>query len=143
MAAMIPVTASIALDPDEIEMTFIRASGPGGQNVNKVSSAVQLRFDVTNSPSLTDGVKERLSALAGSRLTKDGVLVLTADQFRTQERNKADAIARLVDLVRKAAHVPKPRKATKPSKATKARRVDSKVKRGAVKARRGGAIDFD
>ena len=140
---MIPVTASISLDPDEIELTFIRASGPGGQNVNKVSSAVQLRFDVTNSPALDAGVKARLSALAGSRLTKDGVIVLTADQFRTQERNKADAIARLVELVRKAAHVPKPRKATRPSKATKARRVDTKVKRGAVKARRGGQIDLD
>ncbi len=140
---MIPVTASISLDPDEIELTFIRASGPGGQNVNKVSSAVQLRFDVTNAPSLDEGVKARLATLAGSRLTKDGVIVLTADQFRTQERNKADAIARLVELVRKAAHVPKPRKATRPSKATKARRVDTKVKRGAVKARRGGQIDLD
>ena len=140
---MIPVTAAISLDPDELEMTFIRASGPGGQNVNKVSSAVQLRFDVANSPSLAEDVKARLGVLAGSRLTKDGVIVLTADQFRTQDRNKADAIARLVDLVRKAAHVPKPRKATKPSKAARARRVDTKVKRGAVKARRGGAIDFD
>ena len=140
---MIPVTASIVLDPDELEMTFIRASGPGGQNVNKVSSAVQLRFDVAHSPSLTEDVKARLGALAGSRLTKDGVIVLTADQFRTQERNKADAIARLVELVRKAAQVPKPRKATRPSKAAKERRVDTKVKRGAVKARRGGQIDFD
>jgi ribosome-associated protein len=140
---MIPVTPTIELDDAEIELSFIRASGPGGQNVNKVSSAVQLRFDMANSPNLEEEVKERLARLAGQRLTKDGVIVLTADGHRTQERNKADAIARLVELIARAAHKPKPRKATRPSKAVKARRVDSKVKRGALKAGRRGRPDLE
>jgi ribosome-associated protein len=140
---MIPITPTIELDDAEIELSFIRASGPGGQNVNKVSSAVQLRFDMANSPNLEEEVKERLARLAGQRLTKDGVIVLTADGHRTQERNKADAIARLVELIARAAHKPKPRKATRPSKAVKARRVDSKVKRGALKAGRRGRPDLE
>ncbi|MGE3142476.1 MAG: alternative ribosome rescue aminoacyl-tRNA hydrolase ArfB [Hyphomonadaceae bacterium] len=134
---MIPVTPAIALDEAEIEERFIRAGGPGGQNVNKVSTAVELRFDVRGSPSLPEGVRARLERLAGRRLTLEGVLVLKADRFRTQERNRADALERLVELVREAAYVAPPRRATKPTRASKEKRMDAKTKRGAIKANRG------
>ena len=133
---MIPVTPRISLDERELSFSFIRASGPGGQNVNKVSSAVQLRFDVRNSASLPESVKARLEVLAGRRLTQDGVLVLLAQQHRSQERNREDAIARLVDLVRQAAVVPKARRATRPTLGSKKRRVESKARRGAIKGLR-------
>jgi ribosome-associated protein len=133
---MIPINDMISLQDDELDISFIRASGPGGQNVNKVSSAVQLRFDARRSRSLTNEVSIRLQALAGSRLTIEGIIVITADRFRTQERNRADAIERLSDLIRKAAYRPPVRHATKPTKASKVRRVDSKVKRGDLKSMR-------
>lgn len=141
---MIAIPPHIELDEAELEFSFIRASGPGGQNVNKVATAVQMRFDARLSPSLPNDVSTRLQKLAGSRLTNDGVIVITANRFRTQERNKADAIDRLVELIAKAAQPPPPpRKKTKPSRAAKAKRVDSKVRRGAIKAMRGrpGAAD--
>jgi ribosome-associated protein len=141
---MIPIPPNIELDEAELEFSFIRASGPGGQNVNKVATAVQMRFDARRSPSLPNDVSTRLQKLAGSRLTNEGVIVITANRFRTQERNKADGIDRLVELIARAAEPPPPpRKKTKPSKAAKAKRVDSKVRRGAVKAMRGrpGASD--
>ena len=135
---MIEITPAIALDDSELEFAFIRASGPGGQNVNKVATAVQMRFDARRSPSLPNDVSTRLQKLAGSRLTLDGVIVISANRHRTQERNKADAIDRLVELIAKAAEPPPPpRKKTKPSKAAKARRVDAKTRRGSVKAMRG------
>ena len=135
---MIPIPPNIELDEAELEFSFIRASGPGGQNVNKVATAVQMRFDARRSPSLPNDVSTRLQKLAGSRLTNDGVIVITANRFRTQDRNKADAIDRLVELIARAAEPPPPpRKKTRPSKAAKAKRVDSKVRRGAVKAMRG------
>lgn len=137
----IVVTPSLSIEDNEIDISFVRASGPGGQNVNKVSTAVQLRFDARRSPSLPDDVALRLLRLAGSRATKDGVIVISADRFRTQERNREDAIARLVDLIARAAERPKPRKATKPSKAAKAKRVDEKTKRGAVKKLRSARGD--
>jgi len=133
---MIRVTASIALDESELIERFVRASGPGGQNVNKVSSAVELRFDVARSPALTEPVRQRLAKLAGRRLTQDGVLVLSADRFRTQERNREDARERLFALIREAAVPPKPRRKTRPTLASKKRRVEGKVKRGGVKQMR-------
>jgi len=130
---MLEITSHISIDERELEERFIRASGPGGQNVNKVSTAVELRFDVRHSGSLPLAVRDRLVRLAGRRITSDGVLVIRAERHRTQEQNRDDARARLVDLVRAALHVPKKRIATKPSRAAKARRVDAKVRRGGIK----------
>ncbi len=140
---MIRVTGRISLDPREIEISFIRASGPGGQNVNKVSSAVQLRFDVRQSQAYDDYVRERLEKLAGSRLTREGVLVLTAQEHRSQERNREDAIERLLTLIRAAAVVPKIRRATRPTLGSKKRRLDSKSKRAGVKNLRRSKSDYE
>ncbi|CAL8968088.1 Peptidyl-tRNA hydrolase ArfB [Rhodoplanes serenus] len=135
---MIRVTDHIALDETELVEEFVRASGPGGQNVNKVATAVQLRFDVRRSPSLPNDVAIRLMRLAGSRLTTDGVLVITAQRFRTQERNRADARERLIAMIQEAAVRPTPRRPTRPTLASKKRRVDAKKHRGAIKSRRQG-----
>jgi ribosome-associated protein len=134
---MIRVTDDIAISEREISENFVRASGPGGQNVNKVATAVQLRFDARRSPSLSEDVRERLESLAGARLTKDGVIVIFADRFRTQERNRVDALERLVGLIRRAAHVPKRRRPTKPTAASKERRLKGKSERSGVKRLRG------
>jgi ribosome-associated protein len=133
---MIRITPSISIGEDELEEHFIRASGPGGQNVNKLASAVQLRFDVRRSPSLPDDVRTRLERLAGKRLTRDGVIVINAQRHRTQERNREDARERLVDLIRRAAVAPVPRRATKPTAASRERRLESKKRRSSIKGLR-------
>ena len=140
---MIRITDFIAIDEGELEERFVRASGPGGQNVNKLSTAVQLRFDVRGSPSLPNDVAVRLMRLAGSRLTKDGVLVLIAQTHRTQERNRAEARERLVALIRKASVRPIPRRATKPTKASKQRRIEGKKRRSGIKALRRDRPSFE
>jgi ribosome-associated protein len=138
---LIPINGHLFLDDSEIEESFVRASGPGGQNVNKVSSAVQIRFDLSVSRSLPQDVRERLARLAGRRLTGDGVLVIIAQRYRTQERNRWEALDRLIALIRRAAVQPTPRRPTKPSRAAKERRLEAKARRAAVKQQRRIAPD--
>jgi ribosome-associated protein len=134
---MIRISSRIAIDEREIAERFIRASGPGGQNVNKLATAVQLRFDVRRSPSLPPDVRLRLEQLAGQRLTRDGVLVITAQRHRTQERNREDARDKLIDLIRRASVAPTIRRATKPTAASRQRRLKAKSERSALKRLRG------
>lgn len=143
MAAPIRITEELSLDPGELEFTFIRSSGPGGQNVNKVASAVQLRFNLKGCASLPQAVKTRAAKLAGSRFTNEGDIVLTASSFRTQNLNREDAIARLTNLLAKAAVPPKARRKTRPTLASKRRRLETKTKRGAVKSLRGSKPQLD
>lgn len=140
---MIPVTASIALDERDLEERFIRASGPGGQNVNKVSTAVELRFRLNGYTDMPDDVRARLKRLAGRRLTLEGEIVIRAEEHRTQDRNRSEALARLMALVEQATHRPKPRVKTKVPKAAKQKRLDSKSRRSDVKSKRGRVRDHD
>ena len=139
----IVITRTVSIDPSEIEETFVRGTGPGGQNVNKVSSAVQLRFDLANSPSIPEAMKRRVAVLAGKRLTKDGVIVIIANSHRDQPMNRADALQRLVDLLIAGSHVPKFRVATRPTLASKKRRLEGKSIRSSIKQHRSGKPDLE
>jgi len=140
---VIEITPTISIDESELEFVFVRSSGPGGQNVNKVATAVQLRFDAAASPSLDDQTRARLIRLAGSRMTADGVLIINARRHRTQERNREDAIARFITLVKEASKKPKTRRKTRPSAASKERRLLDKQKRGELKRTRKPVRDSD
>ena len=140
---MIRITDTINIDEAEVHESFVRSSGPGGQNVNKLSTAVQLRFDVRHSPSLPNDVAVRLTRLAGRRMTKGGELVLIAQNHRTQERNRAEALERLIDLIRRAAVRPVPRRATRPTKASKQRRLEGKKRRSVIKRQRQSKPSFE
>ncbi len=137
MPEMIAITETIAIDERELDESFVRSSGPGGQNVNKLATAVQLRFDLRGSPAIPPGMKARAEKLAGQRLTREGVIVISADRFRTQDQNRDDARARLVELLQRAAVVPKVRRKTRPTLASKKRRIEGKKHRSEVKSRRG------
>ena len=139
--ARLPVTASIALSDTELVESFVLASGPGGQNVNKLATAVELRFDVLHSPSLSEEVRARLLRLCGRRLTRDGVLVVHAQRFRSQEQNRADARARVFELIRRASIAPLPRKPTRPTRASRERRLEGKKQRSALKRNRSRRSD--
>ena len=140
---MIPITASIAISEDELEERFVRSPGPGGQHVNKVETAVQLRFDAAHSPNLPLEVYVRLRGVAGRRMTRDGVVVIAANRYRSQERNRQDARDRLVALIRDAATPPKTRRPTRTPAASKRRRLEAKKKRGALKKTRGRIDGLD
>jgi ribosome-associated protein len=140
---MIPITSEISLDEGELTETFARASGPGGQNVNKVATAVQLRFDARHSPSLPPAVRERLEELAGNLATDEGVIVITARRSRSQAENRADALERLVDLIRRAARPATPRRPTKPTRANKLERLETKRRRALTKRLRSARIGAD
>jgi ribosome-associated protein len=137
----IAITDDISIDESELAESFVLASGPGGQNVNKVSTAVQLRFDALRSPSLSQAVRARLMLLAGARLTKDGVVVISAREHRSQERNRAEAREKLFELIRRAATQPKPRRPTRPTRSSKEKRLETKAKRGQIKRNRGRSFE--